>query len=623
MNSKFSAVKRLSPYLFGKYRKQTIFVIIFVLLNCLASMASTFFVSILIDKFIEPNLGNVNYDFTPLIKALCIFAGIYMVGVLSGLAYKMLMIKVCQGTLNQIRCDMFTHMETLPVSFFDWNTHGKIMSFYTNDTEAMRMMISESFPALIHSVITVLGVFSIMIYFSWVLTLCLIVIIIAMVFVIKYVALGSTKHFIAKQKKMAETNGYIEEMLEGQKVVKVFCHEEKAIMDFDKINESLETSDRTANFFASILMPIMNNLGFATYAIIALIGGFLIANGVNIGFVPLTAGVLVSYILFTRSFINPIAQFSQQLNNIAMGLAGSSRVFELLDNKSETDEGNVTLIHGICDSDGVYYECDCEDAKWMWRHPHSDGSVTYEPLKGDVRFYDVDFAYKEDKIVLHNLSLYAKPGQKIAFVGATGAGKTTITNLINRFYDIADGKIRYDNININKIKKADLRRSLGIVLQDTHLFTGTIADNIRYGYKDATMEEVINAAKLANADGFIRHLENGYDTFITNDGEGLSQGERQLISIARAAICNPPVLILDEATSSIDTRTEKIIQEAMDKLMHGRTVFVIAHRLSTIRNSDAIMVMKNGRIIERGNHDELIKLKGEYYQLYTGAFELD
>lgn len=621
-NNKFSSLKRLLPLIFKNYKFYMIIIIATILVSAFASMAMTYFTKILIDDFIEPNIGNQNYDNWPLIKTLILFGAFYLFGVICSLVNQKLIVIVTQGTLKKIRDDLFRHMESLPVSFFDWNTHGNIMSYYTNDVEALRQMMSQSFPQLFSSMITVIGVFFIMIYNSWLLTLVVIGILILMIFIIKTIGMKSTRFFIDKQRALANTNGYIEEMIAGQKVIKVFCHEEKAIADFKEINNKLEITDRKANIYASILMPIMNNIGFATYALVALIGGILISNNINIGFIPLTSGVLISFILFTRTFINPIAQSSQQMNAIAMGLAGATRIFEVLDLKPEVDEGYVTLIHGVKEGD-EYVESNAKDAIWVWRHPHEDGTVTFVPLKGDVRFYDVDFAYKPDKVVLHNVSLYAKPGQKIAFVGATGAGKTTITNLINRFYDLADGKVRYDGININKIKKADLRRSLGIVLQDTHLFTGTILENIKYGYPNATREEVINAAKLANADQFISHLPDGYDTFITNDGEGLSQGERQLLSIARAAICNPPVLILDEATSSIDTRTEKIIQDAMDNLMRGRTVFVIAHRLSTIRNSDAIMVLNQGRIIERGSHEELIKAKGEYYQLYTGAFELE
>ena len=620
--NKSNVVKRLIPYIWRHYKAQIIIVLFCILLSCIANLASTFFISILIDGFITPGSKTHILNYDEFIPTLIGFGVLYFAGVLATLCYAKLMVVICQGSLKNLRDDVFSHMQTLPVSFFDWNTHGNLMSYYTNDVEAMRQMISMSVPQLISSVFTVIGVFAIMLYYSWILTIVVVLILVVMILIIKTIGLKSTRFFIEKQRVLGITNGYIEEMIEGQKVIKVFCHEEKAVVDFERINERLENADRNANVFASILMPIMNNIGFATYAILALVGGILITFNISLSFVVLTPGVLVSFIMFSRSFINPIAQSSQQMNSIAMGLAGTRRVFELLDKESEVDEGYVTLIHGVKEGEH-YVESNSKDAVWVWRHPHQDGTITYTPLKGDVRFYDVDFAYRPDKLILKNVSLYAKPGQKIAFVGATGAGKTTITNLINRFYDIADGKIRYDDININKIKKADLRRSLGIVLQDTHLFTGTIADNIRYGKPEATMEEVIAAAKLSNADSFIKHLPNGYDTYITGDGEGLSQGERQLIAIARAAICNPPVLILDEATSSIDTRTEKIIQEAMDKLMAGRTVFVIAHRLSTVRNSDAIMVLDHGKIIERGTHDELINSKGVYYQLYTGAFELE
>ena len=543
---------------------------------------------------------------------------IYYIGTFSTYLYNRIMIVVAQGSLKKIRDDMFEHMEGLPIKYFDTHSHGEIMSLYTNDTDTLRQMISQSLPQLVSSVITVVSVFISMIVLSLPLTLVAVVMIFVMFRVIKVIGGKSSLYFGKQQKDLGKVNGFIEEMMEGQKVVKVFCHEDESKIDFDKLNDDLCDSAYKANTFANILMPIMGNLGYINYVLTAIVGGILAIGSVG-GF---TLGALASFLQLTRNLNQPISQMSQQFNAVIMALAGAERIFELLDEKHETDDGYVTLVNAKVKENGELEEVKERTGIWAWKHPHSDGTITYTRMLGDMVFDDVDFGYDDKKIILHNIKLFAKPGQKVAFVGATGAGKTTITNLINRFYDIQDGKIRYDGININKIKKDDLRRSLGIVLQDTHLFTGTIADNIRYGKLDATDEEVFAAAKLANADTFIKHLPQGYDTMITGDGANLSQGQRQLLAIARAAIADPPVLILDEATSSIDTRTEAIVQEGMDKLMHGRTVFVIAHRLSTVKNSDVIMVLEQGRIIERGNHDDLIEQKGKYYQLYTGAFEL-
>ena len=543
---------------------------------------------------------------------------IYAVGVISTYLYNRLMVVVCQGTLKGIRTDLFTHMQSLPIKYFDTHTHGDIMSIYTNDTDTLRQMISQSIPQLLASAITIISVFISMVILSIPLTVVVIIMIFVMVNVTRHLGGKSAKYFMEQQRELAKVNGFIEEMMEGQKVVKVFCHEEEAKMDFDELNDRLFESAKNANTFANILMPIMMNIGYINYVLTAIFGAILSINGIG-GF---TLGALASFLQLTRSFNQPISQISQQFNSIVMALAGANRIFELMDQESEVDDGYVTLVNATIDEAGTIHESQKRTGVWAWKHPHSDGTITYTKLEGDVVFDGVDFGYNDDKIVLHNVKLFANPGQKVAFVGATGAGKTTITNLINRFYDIQDGKIRYDGININKIKKADLRRSLGIVLQDTHLFTGTVKENIMYGKLDATEEEVIAAAKLANAHQFIKHLPQGYDTVLTGDGANLSQGQRQLLAIARAAIADPPVLILDEATSSIDTRTEAIVQHGMDKLMEGRTVFVIAHRLSTVKNSDVIMVLEQGHIIERGSHDALIEEKGKYYQLYTGAFEL-
>lgn len=612
-------LKRLLGYVFKEYKFKFILVILLILVSSLATVASTLFLKTLIDDYITPFLGQSNPNFAPLLKVIGIMAIIYYVGTLSTYLYNRTMIFVSQGTLKKIRNDMFEHMEKLPIGYFDTHPHGEIMSLYTNDTDTLRQMISQSLPQLISSVITIISVFASMIILSIPLTLVTIFMMFVMFKTIKTIGGKSAMYFGKQQRDLGKLNGYIEEMMEGQKVVKVFCHEEESKINFNKLNEALCDSADKANTFANILMPIMGNLGYINYVLTAIVGGVFAIGGVG-GF---TIGSLASFLQLTRTLNQPIGQMSQQFNAVIMALAGAERIFEMLDEKQEVDEGYVTLVNAKIDKDGNIEEVNDRTGLWAWKHPHSDGSITYTRMLGDMVFDDVDFGYNEKKTILHNITLFAKPGQKVAFVGATGAGKTTITNLINRFYDIQDGKIRYDGININKIKKDDLRRSLGIVLQDTHLFTGTISDNIRYGKLDATEEEVYEAAKLANADMFIKHLPNGYDTMITGDGANLSQGQRQLIAIARAAIANPPVLILDEATSSIDTRTEAIVQEGMDKLMEGRTVFVIAHRLSTVKNSDVIMVLEQGRIIERGNHEDLIEKKGKYYQLYTGAFELE
>ena len=540
-------------------------------------------------------------------------------GILACLFYNRTMVSIAQGTLKRIRDEMFEHMQTLPIRYFDTHTHGDIMSHYTNDTDTLRQMLAQSIPQMFSSLITIISVFFAMLFTSWQLTIFVLCFVFIMLQVTGRVAGKSGYYFIRQQKALGDVNGYIEEMINGQKVIKVFCHEEKAKEIFDQKNEELCKDASAANSFANILMPIMGNLGNLQYVLLATIGGTMALGGAG----GMTVGTIASFLQLSRSFMNPISQISNQLNMVVMALAGAERIFKLMDEEPEVDEGYVTLVNAKYDENGELTESKERTGLWAWKHPHGDGTLTYTKMRGEVRFYDVDFGYNEEKIVLHNISLYAEPGQKVAFVGSTGAGKTTITNLINRFYDLADGKIRYDDININKIKKADLRRSLGVVLQETNLFTGTIMENIRYGKLDATDEEVYAAAKLANADDFIRLLPNGYDTVITGNGGSLSQGQRQLIAIARAAVADPPVMILDEATSSIDTRTEAIVQRGMDALMKGRTVFVIAHRLSTVRNSDVIMVLEQGRIIERGSHDKLIAEKGKYYQLYTGAFELE
>ncbi len=611
--------KRLLAYVLKEYRFLFVIVVICIFISSLSNVAGTLFLKNLIDDYITPLLNKSGAaDFGPLLKAILTIAAIYLVGVLTNYVFNRIMIVISQGSLKKIRDDMFAHMETLPISHFDSHSHGELMSLYTNDTDSLRQMISQSIPQLLASVITIVSVFFSMIFLSIPLTIVQMIAIAVMFYTIKVIGGKSGMYFGLQQRDIGKLNGYVEEMMEGQRVVKVFCHEEEAKLNFDKLNDALCDSANNANKFANILMPILGNVGNITYVLISIVGAILAISG----FGSFTVGALASFLQLTRSFSQTTGQASQQFNFIVMALAGADRIFKLLDEKPEVDQGYVSLVNVKENEQGELTESPERTGIWAWKHPHGDGTITYTKLLGEVIFDDVDFGYREDKIILHNISLYAKPGQKVAFVGATGAGKTTITNLINRFYDIQDGKIRYDGININKIKKNDLRSSLGIVLQDAHLFTGTVADNIRYGKLNASDEEVIAAAKLANAHMFIKHLPNGYETIITGDGGNLSQGQRQLLTIARAAIADPPVLILDEATSSIDTRTEAIVQEGMDRLMKGRTVFVIAHRLSTVKNSDVIMVLEQGQIIERGSHKDLIKEKGKYYQLYTGAFEL-
>ena len=610
---------RLLKYVGKNYGIHLVIVAVCIFVSVIANVQGTMFMKNLIDLYIMPLIGQSSPDFGPLLGAILKVAVFYLIGVLATFSYNRIMVYVTQGTLKNLRNDMFHHMESLPIKYFDTHAHGDIMSIYTNDIDTLRQMISQSMPQLLSSVITIVSVFVSMIILSIPLTLVSLVMIAIMLFTTKKVAGLSGRYFLAQQKSLGAVNGYIEEMMEGQKVVKVFCHEEESLEKFNQLNDELYDSANNANKYGNILGPVNAQLGNVSYVVCAIAGGIFATYGVG----GLTLGALASFLTFNKSINMPINQVSQQLNSVVMALAGAERIFALIDEEPETDEGYVRLVNAKKDENGNIIECEERTGMWAWKHPHSaDGSVTYTELTGDVRFEDVTFGYNEDKTILHDISLFAKPGQKLAFVGSTGAGKTTITNLINRFYDIQDGKIRYDGINIKKIKKDDLRRSLGIVLQDTHLFTGTIKDNIRYGNLAATDEQVYEAAKLAHADQFIKMLPDGYDTVISGDGEGLSQGQRQLLSIARAAVANPPVLILDEATSSIDTRTESIVQRGMDNLMKGRTVFVIAHRLSTIRNSDAIIVLEHGKIIERGDHEDLIKNKGTYYQLYTGKLEL-
>ncbi|MCI9632638.1 MAG: ABC transporter ATP-binding protein [Ruminococcus sp.] len=605
---------RLMNYVFRDYKIHCIFVFIFIFLGVIANVQGTMFTKNLIDDYITPFLLTDSPDFSPLAHAIGRVAVFYGVGIVSTYAYNRIMVTVTQGTLRDMRNELFAHMQKLPVKYFDTHAHGDIMSVYTNDIDTLRQMISQSIPQIINSAFTVVSVFVSMVILNIPLTIVTLIMVGLMLFCSQKSAANSGKYFLEQQRNLGAVNGFIEEMMNGQKVVKVFCHEEESKKEFKKLNDRLFVSADRANTFANFLGPINAQLGNISYVICAIVGGILALNRVG-GF---TLGGLASFLTFNKSFSMPINQVSQQLNAIVMAMAGAERIFQLMDEPEEGDAGYVTLVN-VTEENGELKESRERTGRWAWKHVHqADQSVDYVELTGNVVFDGVDFGYNDEKIVLHDVKLFAEPGQKIAFVGSTGAGKTTITNLINRFYDIQDGKIRYDGINVNKIKKADLRRSLGIVLQDTHLFTGTVKENIRFGKLDATEEEIVAAAKLANADGFIRRLPNGYDTMLTGDGANLSQGQRQLLAIARAAVADPPVLILDEATSSIDTRTERIIQEGMDRLMSGRTTFVIAHRLSTVRNSDCIMVLEQGRIIERGTHDQLIEEQGKYYQLYTG-----
>lgn len=617
--TKNNGLSRIIKVTISNYKLACFFILIFILISCFANVYGSTFLKDLIDVYIVPMLSQETPDFEPLVQALLTLMGIYVAGILCTYLYNRILLNVALGTLRDTRDHLFEHMETLPIGYFDTHAHGDIMSIYTNDTDTLRQLLTMAIPQMIVSIVTMISVLISMLILDIPLTIVAIVMAVIMIIVSRFITSRSGRYFRAQQDDLGKVNGFIEEMVEGSKVIKVFCHEEQSLKDFNVVNDQLFKASANANMFANILMPIIGNLGYLSYVLTAIIGSLLALNGVG----GLTLGTIAAFLQLNRSFNNPIGQISQQINSVVMAAAGASRILELIDTPSEVDDGKVTLTNVEIHEDGSLSETDKNTGHWCWRHPREDGRVELVPLKGDVRFHDVIFGYNEKKTILHDINLFAKPGEKIAFVGATGAGKTTITNLINRFYDIQNGSITYDGIDIKLIKKDDLRRSLGIVLQDTNLFTGTIMDNIRYGKLDASDDECIKAAKLANAHEFIKHLDHGYQTMITGSGASLSQGQKQLLSIARAAVANPPVLILDEATSSIDTHTERIVQDGMDKLMQGRTVFVIAHRLSTIQNSDAIMVLENGRIIERGSHDDLIQQKGTYYQLYTGAFELE